>query len=527
MNSLLRWIGVCVLLALCSCGGDGDGDGAPAAGNPNPPTAQGIGPAGGTVSDASGAQVVVPPNALAQTVDIQIAQSSAGAPAMPSGMTAAGEVFAFTPHGTTFATPATLTIPLDAAQVPAGTAVVLLKTDAAQTAWEAVPGATVGGSQITAPVTSFSWLRAAFATRSLNVRSRATRIATGSQYSVAVRGGNLWLWGTLNAGISGLTTSCVQANSLDAPCRIVGPSSIEAVAAGGGFVVALRSDGQVIQFGAVPGGGGSVVNADAAQPIAGLTGVRQVAAGWQHALALMSDGTVMSWGASGLLGDGTAIGGPTPRPVVTGAPGSSALGGVVAIAAAGNRSLALTAGGNVWTWGEDGPGLGLGGGANVPYEVLSATRLTTLSGITGIAAGAYSSLFGEGNGTTWYAGNRLKVSQPLAHTTPASIYTELNNAATAAAGVSTMTASSTAPWSIVVHADGTLAGLGTPSEVNAIAAPAGTGIVEIAAGNGAHALMVDSAGNVWAWGQNSFGQIGDGTRTDRMAPVQVPGINLN
>jgi alpha-tubulin suppressor-like RCC1 family protein len=201
---------------------------------------------------------------------------------------------------------------------------------------------------------------------------------------------------------------------------------------------------------------------------------------------------------------------------------------VVAIAAAGNRSIALTAGGNVWTWGEDGPGLGLGTGSTVPYEVLSATRLTTLPTIGGIAAGAYSSVFGESNGTTWYAGNRLKVNQPLAHTTPTSIYAELNNAATAAAGVSSMTASTTAAWSIVVHADGTLAGLGTPSEVKAVAAPAGSGIVEIAAGNGAHALMVDSAGNVWAWGQNSFGQLGDGTRTDRLnAPVRVQGINVN
>jgi alpha-tubulin suppressor-like RCC1 family protein len=67
--------------------------------------------------------------------------------------------------------------------------------------------------------------------------------------------------------------------------------------------------------------------------------------------------------------------------------------------------------------------------------------------------------------------------------------------------------------------------LGTPGEVASIgiASP----IVEIAGGNGAHALFVDSSGDVWAWGQNSFGQIGDGTRSDRLVPVRVQGLNLN
>src|SRR5262249_54323255 len=34
-----------------------------------------------------------------------------------------------------------------------------------------------------------------------------------------------------------------------------------------------------------------------------------------------------------------------------------------------------------------------------------------------------------------------------------------------------------------------------------------------------------SAGTVWTWGWNSAGQLGDGTTTDRHAPVQVPGVS--
>ncbi|GAB3280418.1 hypothetical protein GCM10027589_07340 [Actinocorallia lasiicapitis] len=39
-----------------------------------------------------------------------------------------------------------------------------------------------------------------------------------------------------------------------------------------------------------------------------------------------------------------------------------------------------------------------------------------------------------------------------------------------------------------------------------------------------HALAVKADGTVWAWGENSSGQLGDGTTTTRTTPVQVPGL---
>src|SRR5436190_592235 len=44
-----------------------------------------------------------------------------------------------------------------------------------------------------------------------------------------------------------------------------------------------------------------------------------------------------------------------------------------------------------------------------------------------------------------------------------------------------------------------------------------------AAGGEAHSLVLRANGTVWAWGSNDNGQLGDGTRTDRYAPVQVGG----
>ncbi|WP_229131637.1 RCC1 domain-containing protein [Bifidobacterium mizhiense] len=40
-------------------------------------------------------------------------------------------------------------------------------------------------------------------------------------------------------------------------------------------------------------------------------------------------------------------------------------------------------------------------------------------------------------------------------------------------------------------------------------------------GGGNHSLAVGSDGNVWAWGDNTYGQLGDGTTTTRTTPVKV------
>ncbi|MGX4585320.1 RCC1 domain-containing protein [Paenibacillus chitinolyticus] len=67
--------------------------------------------------------------------------------------------------------------------------------------------------------------------------------------------------------------------------------------------------------------------------------------------------------------------------------------------------------------------------------------------------------------------------------------------------------------------DGTLKNNGTPKQIQNL-----NNVVKIAAG-GNHALALKSDGTVWAWGDNGGGALGDGTLIDSKAPVQVSGLS--
>jgi hypothetical protein len=162
-------------IAAGDAGGDGDGNARDGGGVPEgsdePDVGGGasdagseqagaiVGPAGGTVIGPNGARVVIPAGALASDTLIAIEETSDGAPALPTDFAAFGAMFAFTPHGTRFAVPVTVTVPFDAAAVPAGVAPSLLKTND-DDQWEQLANVTLQGDALSAEVTSFSWFDA-------------------------------------------------------------------------------------------------------------------------------------------------------------------------------------------------------------------------------------------------------------------------------------------------------------------------------------------------------------------------------
>ncbi|MEA2829087.1 MAG: hypothetical protein QOG43_3526 [Actinomycetota bacterium] len=79
-------------------------------------------------------------------------------------------------------------------------------------------------------------------------------------------------------------------------------------------------------------------------------------------------------------------------------------------------------------------------------------------------------------------------------------------------------------WGTGYNALGQL-GDGTTADRSALAGahPPLTSVTALTGGVG-HSLALKADGTVWAWGWNGYGQLGDGTTTQRLRPVPVPGL---
>jgi len=116
-----------------------------------------IGPAGGTVNGELGAQIIIPPGALASTVTIGLHRDSSNSPAFAAdGMDAVGAIWELTPHGQAFTLPVTVRIPFTAEQVSNDADPVLSKAEVAGSF--APLTTTVNGGFLEAQVTGFSWV---------------------------------------------------------------------------------------------------------------------------------------------------------------------------------------------------------------------------------------------------------------------------------------------------------------------------------------------------------------------------------
>jgi len=305
--------------------------------------------------------------------------------------------------------------------------------------------------------------------------SGVVAIAAGASHTCALTAeGSAKCWGSneygqLGNGKLGYRPTPVDVRELT--------SGVTAIAAGGFHTCALTTEGGVKCWGrnnAGQLGDGTTADRDTPVDVSGLTGgVVAITAGWYHTCALTAGGGVKCWGANwyGQLGDGTTTSRNTPVDV------SGLTSGVVAIAAGGAHTCALTAEGGVQCWGLNGNGqLGDGTtmGRNTPVDVSGLT-----SGVVAIAAGGdHTCALTESGGVKCWGRNR---------------YGQLG--------------------------DGTTTDRYTPVDVSGLTG----GVVAIAAG-GAHTCALTESGGVKCWGWNGNGQLGDGTRTSRNTPVDVSGL---
>jgi alpha-tubulin suppressor-like RCC1 family protein len=322
----------------------------------------------------------------------------------------------------------------------------------------------------------------------------------------------------------------------ESPAGVPSLSGVRALAAGGRHVLALLSNGTVRAcgddtFGQLGNGAASANGtSELFAAVPRLPKVIGVAAGAEHSLALLANGTVMAWGdgREGQLGDGGTASSTVPVAV-------KGLTRVKAIAAGNLFSLALLTNGTVLAWGDNRSGA-LGNGTEINSDV--PVPVKGLTGVTAIAGGGFYALALLANGTvrSWgdnesdQLGDGQDVSVQPVSTVPVRVV-NLSHVRAVSAGFS--------------HADALLAN-GTVMDWGdngffELARPQGFpgGIADsdvpltvpglptasaIAAG-GLFSLAVVAGGKVDGWGDDSFGQLGNGTDATGQAVVHATGVS--
>jgi alpha-tubulin suppressor-like RCC1 family protein len=227
----------------------------------------------------------------------------------------------------------------------------------------------------------------------------------------------------------------------------------------------------------------------------GLSNVASVTSSYLNGYALGNGGTVRAWGSNALqgLGNGTLYG-SAPVSIRVGS-----LTGITQIAAGAYSGYALSSAGEVWSWGYNGDG-SLGDGSVATRA--APVRVNLPSGIVRIAAGFTTAYALRADGTVWAWGSNGG---------------SLGNGSYGN-GCNTMPV-----------------GAGCRA-VTPIQVPGLTDVVTISSTRSA-AFAVKSDGTVWAWGYNAHGELGIGTVGGRpcdtnpqapnctaLSPVQIPGL---
>lgn len=305
-------------------------------------------------------------------------------------------------------------------------------------------------------------------------------------------GGTLRAWGQGNDGQLG---NGKHTKVQPAPVRVrLGQGvMVTSLRAGCDHTLALTANGHLLAWGLNTDGqlgNGSRTSTDTPVRVKLPKGtkIKSVRAGCDHSLALTTKGHVLAWGYNrrGELGNGTRR--RRTRPVRVKFPAGTK---IRAISAGCDHNLALTTKGHVLAWGEDNAGqLGIGSHntetrpVRVRFPGNAKMKLIAAGCLHSLAYGTSHQLYGWGINDWGQVGD----------------------------------GSTTERDSPVLVSLVSLAG---PIKASMLTRSAPTPRVVSLFGGINHSLALLSNGVVLAWGNNTFGQLGDGTGENSDVPVQV------
>ncbi len=344
----------------------------------------------------------------------------------------------------------------------------------------------------------------------------------GGRHTVAVKSdGTLWAWGYNNWGQLGSGT----AGSKIRPAQVGTDTDWASAAAGSRHTLAIKTNGQLWTagdnfYGQL--GDGTTNDCDTLAQIGTQTDWETVSGGSSHSVATETDGTLWVWGDNGYgqLGLGDTSDRLAP----------SALSNSYFMATGSNHTVAIRSDDTLWAWGHNGYGqLGVGAPDNRTSPTQESSNSTSWSSV---AVGNYHTVAIKFDGTLWAWGDNMDGQLGFGSIDPGTyspiqVGNDTDWFSVAAGNDHTVAIKTNGTlWAWGNNSSGQL-GTGIPS-ANEFSPRRILGInyvAVIAAGN-YHTVALGTAGELWAWGDNDYGQLGVGDTTDRSVPTRV-GINQN
>ncbi|MCD6499724.1 MAG: hypothetical protein J7M25_15640 [Deltaproteobacteria bacterium] len=267
-------------------------------------------------------------------------------------------------------------------------------------------------------------------------------------------------------------------------------------------------------------GNGGSTNSNVPVHVVELDNVVQVSAGTRHSCAVDDSGSVWCWGSNsnGQLGDDTTTNSPIPVAV-------QGIGDIIQVAAGRYHTCAVDNHGQVWCWGGNINGQ-LGNASNVdehtPVEILE------IEGVVHISVGHNHSCGIDDQGRLWCWGYNEYGQLGLGNTSDRFVpfvVTSLSGVVQVDESYSHTCAVTDQHqvWCWGRSSSGQLGQETTETYIDEpLLVPDLADIVQVSVG-AYTTCALDDQGQVWCWGGNSHGQLGDGTLTSRWHP----GVVLN
>jgi alpha-tubulin suppressor-like RCC1 family protein len=359
-------------------------------------------------------------------------------------------------------------------------------------------------------------------------QASAVPLAAGWNHTCAVAdGGVVMCWGDNEHGQLGDGSRTdrnrpVEVKNLDVPAA--------AVAAGMWHTCILTDEGGVKCWGRNSDGqlgNGTIDRSSEPVDVIGLeSGVAAIAAGDDHACALTAAGAVQCWGNNdyGQLGDGTTDSRNTPVGV------QGLEGGATGIAAGAAHTCASTASGEVLCWGNNGQGQ-LGNGSDTPSSAAPTEVAGLTEGFTGLAGkGDHTCVLTVSGGIQCWGQNKFgQLGDGTLEAQFSPVAAGLDGPVKILAvgwnhtcGVLTDGILKCWGWNFYGQlGEGSTANRRQPIDVVGL-----NGGTLALAGGGGHTCAVLEDADVYCWGWNENGQLGNHTNQDSLLPVKVIGITV-